>query len=63
MRACASSTRSHGDYSPLRPPPPSCCQDATAWMGMFAGDMLTIAIELATHVSTAYEDVCTKARD
>lgn len=27
---------------------------------MYAGDMLTIAIELATHVSTAYEDVCSK---
>ena len=37
-------------------------QDATAWMGMYAGDMLTIAIELATHVSTAYEDVCSKVR-
>ena len=34
--------------------------DATAWMGMFAGDMLTIALELAVHVSPAYEDVATK---
>jgi hypothetical protein len=33
--------------------------DATAWMGLFALDMLSIALELA-HTDHAYEDIATK---
>ncbi len=34
--------------------------DATAWMGLYCSVMLQIALELARHRSTAYEDIASK---